>query len=343
MPDQTAKTCIICGVDCSHKPRVKDASGQYACRECAAAKGLLAVAAAPSPAQQVSPPRNEPGPLDFEPLLEPHPELQGAAPPRVDEFVLEKRPSNEGPIPIAEEPEPEIHTGPRPCPACLRPMPGGAVLCVLCGYDARKGYQIGTGVGAGVIATGMLTCPHCGYDMKGLKTPVCPECGKHVSRAAAKDVGKARKEAAQVRMMYVLPSVMFVAGVGVSAMILGASGREDMIPAHLVILTAKIVIAFTVYFLCGIAWIGFDAPLHVQAVRIAGVVAVTYVLLMLIKVSPLGRGGFYLWGVYAIVGAIYAWLLATMLDIDLEDAWLVAVLMYLAQMVVTMVLWTMMV
>lgn len=38
-PSGSQKICIKCGADCAGKPRVKDASGRYACKSCVAAPG----------------------------------------------------------------------------------------------------------------------------------------------------------------------------------------------------------------------------------------------------------------------------------------------------------------
>ncbi len=40
-PAGSAKTCVHCKQDCSNRPRVRDAQGQYACKDCLTKKGLL--------------------------------------------------------------------------------------------------------------------------------------------------------------------------------------------------------------------------------------------------------------------------------------------------------------
>ncbi|HYE02235.1 MAG TPA: hypothetical protein VD963_03260, partial [Phycisphaerales bacterium] len=102
-----AKTCMFCGLDCAGKPRIKDARGRYACKDCAArhAARTGSVPATPRPAP--------PGRADDE--LEGI-DLGGA---------------------VAAEAVAHAPTPMQGCPDCGGHLDPAAVLCVRCGYDTR--------------------------------------------------------------------------------------------------------------------------------------------------------------------------------------------------------------
>ena len=110
---QVQKTCVICGEDCSGRPRIKNARGQYACRSCYEAR---AASKAPAPAQseQDSEDYGLAGVLDG--LAD-----GGAAEPVV--------PRNAA------------------CPACNLPVAAGQAICTSCGCDLRSGKVAKTKVG----------------------------------------------------------------------------------------------------------------------------------------------------------------------------------------------------
>lgn len=246
-----------------------------------------------------------------------------------------------GIIPIADEPEESgARRKPRGCPACQRMVPAGAVICVLCGYDFRKGFQPGRGAGAGVIRPGVLTCPTCGYDLRGLKSPKCPECGETASAAAVKDVAKRRTAEEQYRFMYILPWAMLGSGLFVSAVVLAATGRSAAIPWYMVLFAGQLVSGFIVYVACGLLWIGFDAPLWLQAVRLGGISAVMMALRVMASLLGARFFAFGITGMFGllILGTLYCWMLAVLLDLDFEDAWLLAAMIYVGQLVAWLVL-----
>ncbi|MHC4064795.1 MAG: hypothetical protein ACYSUQ_02230 [Planctomycetota bacterium] len=131
MPTQqgsAAKTCRLCGQDCSDKPRVKDKRGQYYCRDCyeKARSSRQAASAAKPTAPPPSPPSageatgkaagsggDSAASLDLLAQLAAH----GRSAP-----VVEKQ-------------------GPR-CPGCSKPLAQGVVVCTNCGYDLRTGQRL---------------------------------------------------------------------------------------------------------------------------------------------------------------------------------------------------------
>ena len=107
--DQPGKVCVLCGEDCSQRPRVKDRRGRYYCRPCYD-KAKEAVDA--RKALEETPPDPE---LRAEP--EPEPELEPVPDPEA------------WMVPLEGEAAPAVG-----CPACGRRMDKGAVICTNCGY-----------------------------------------------------------------------------------------------------------------------------------------------------------------------------------------------------------------
>jgi hypothetical protein len=110
--------CIACGQDCSNKPRTKDGSGKYTCKECfdkAAAKRAAAPPpqAAPKPAPKLS-----------------RPAAPIAAAPGEDD-VMAALLKDSAPTALTET-----------CPSCGSGMTAGAVVCTICGYNKETGRAV---------------------------------------------------------------------------------------------------------------------------------------------------------------------------------------------------------
>lgn len=102
------KICVICGQDCSNKPRVKDPQGRYFCKACHEA-------ALKKPAG--GPPRGAARP---------------AAPPPEPEPAFDNV-ENESFLAGVES------TGMEPCPGCGVPLASIASVCMSCGYNKQTG------------------------------------------------------------------------------------------------------------------------------------------------------------------------------------------------------------
>ncbi|MFM9995235.1 MAG: hypothetical protein ACKVU4_05480 [Phycisphaerales bacterium] len=130
MPNEpgTAKTCVVCGQDCSGKPRVKDPQGRYSCKSC-----HEAVLAKTTPSRapvvrtatlgQRSPPAPSPEP---DPVFD---GLDNAA-------VLEGLESAGSAGPGALE----------PCPRCGAMTGSGSLVCMSCGFNRQTGRAARTSV-----------------------------------------------------------------------------------------------------------------------------------------------------------------------------------------------------
>ncbi len=112
MAEAQPKTCSICGIDVSNKPRSKDAKGRYVCQECVT-KARQAQSARSAPAA----PKSDAAKADND---------QGG-----NAFLLGMGSKNA----IAE-------TGTKACPECGRALTADATICVGCGYSFEKGKRL---------------------------------------------------------------------------------------------------------------------------------------------------------------------------------------------------------
>lgn len=275
------KTCRICGQDCSDRPRVKDGKGRYYCRECAEA------AAESRPAR--------PSPL-----------------PRVDHAIdLDLDDPDDVPI------EPEANA-PRPglvlCPVCGRPLAPDTGRCPACGYDPAKGIDSSSRVPKGRAgAKPAVSCHNCGYDMAGLRSLKCPECGavRRLPSPASPDTPER-----PVREALRVPTVCFIVGMlGLTAA--GFIMGDPYLPLYtLAQYVITLPIGLLVFYACCLIWIGFDAPFYLNAAALLG----TYALADLTGavVSPLGCFGWIIWMF------VYVGVLSQLLDLEVMDAFLVA-------------------
>lgn len=117
----TEKICIICGEDCSARPRLKDSGGQYACQACVEAKKRQAAKAkAPMPKVTAAPAAVAPvadGGIGFS----------------MDDYL--------GDATAVASADPGSH-----CPSCGAAKPADAIVCMQCGFDSASGKAMSTKV-----------------------------------------------------------------------------------------------------------------------------------------------------------------------------------------------------
>lgn len=293
----TQKLCVKCGTDVAGKPRVKDPQGRYLCHPC-----VDRLKAEKSPrTQRASEPVSVPaGSLELP--------AEGGVFGVIDLDALKR---------VAEPQRPREL---RVCPACGKAREKDSVICINCGFDERAGFQRGTGVGASARTGGTTTCIKCGYNLKGLKQPRCPECGTVVVRQTEKE-RLAEESKKLARSTYLRPVYMLLGGllaIGISGVIHGATATYFGV--LLVQLFVGVPLALLVYVGCCAAWIGFDAPIHRVALSLVGIVAIVNAIYSAASLVPYAPITF---GAPAIV---YMMLLMTELDLDKQDAIIMSVL-----------------
>lgn len=117
MPEAVAtKSCTVCGIDCSGRPRVKDQQGRYMCQECFdKVKQTKQVQKAP-PAPAVA--------------------AVTAADPAINlndnSFLLD----------IGGSKSTSVTGASKVCPECGRGMSASAVVCIGCGFNSQTGKRL---------------------------------------------------------------------------------------------------------------------------------------------------------------------------------------------------------
>lgn len=199
-------------------------------------------------------------------------------------------------------------------------MAGDAVICVNCGYDRRKGYRPEVGVGATPTTRGTLTCGQCGYSMQGLRDKRCPECGSIARAKNWRDYS--REESKRVtQWAYLTPAIMLGVGTLVSVLVLWGTGRTDMIPILAAQWGLSAVLGTAAFFVLCVMWLGFDAPMHLTALRLVAIDAV-FAAAFLTLGAMIGAVPLAGW----IFGLIYIVVVAKMLDIEYVEAFVLGVL-----------------
>lgn len=230
----------------------------------------------------------------------------------------------DGFIPLEEAP-PEPAARPALCPGCGQPM--GGDICVHCGYDHRAGPA---GAPAPTrppdAAAPALRCRHCGYDMTGLRTFKCPECGRITTSRARRAA-----DAAVPGYSLIRPVILIIVAIALTALLQflvdrsGASFIRSMVG-----LAFKIPVLAFVYFTCGLIWIGFDMPWRHVLLRLAAVGAVTTLIGVPVAIIP------FIFAQAGIMIFAYFALLARLLDMEVQDAILVASIAVAANLILVL-------
>lgn len=209
---------------------------------------------------------------------------------------------------------------PKPCGDCGRLIPGDSVKCMYCGEGGLPEPDPGADAPP-------KPCRHCGYDMRGLKSNVCPECGKR-SYGRSRRRQRDQSYAQDLYKQEVNKCLIYLAiGIGVTIALAAWNATSVMNAVWaLVAFASLLATANVVYFLLGVVWVGLDGGLGLVAMRVCAATSVAYVGFTL--ASFVGRPLFFLIPTVPIV--LYASLLWDLFDLDARDAFLVSVLTHVA-------------
>ena len=188
-----------------------------------------------------------------------------------------------------------------PCPGCGRALRSDAALCVNCGHNTRTGAAVTT---------------------KKVK-------GEVPMNARARALDRERELAAQARRMeYIKPVLMVLIGGGILCGIWGSQAGAGVVPVYAIWLTINVAVTMVIFFLCCVLWIGFDAPFHLTAMRLAGIYAVSECAQVVVgSVIPFG------WIPWIVGLFFFIGLLQSMLDLEMQDAVILAFLTMIAKFV----------
>jgi hypothetical protein len=214
------------------------------------------------------------------------------------------------------------------CPVCLTTLTDQQ-RCFGCGFDSAKGLLSSSKVLKSKDQHGTRTvlCPKCTYDMGAGTAMTCPECGTTLP-IEDKTTQYARQSKETARQAYLQPLLMLgIAGLimmGVWFANLGLLGLA-VYPIYLIAIT---LLGTFVFQLMCLTFIGFDAPLHLTVLRLAGIYAVMSVVDEIAGWIPLPC-------VPILVSLlVYVGLLMQMLDLEVNDAVILALGVGLVQILV---------
>jgi hypothetical protein len=216
---------------------------------------------------------------------------------------------------IALEPEREVaKPRMRMCEGCSKSVNADVFVCAYCGYDARLGPPA-------KLKKPLHTCKECGYDLAGLPEPICPECGTKNARRSSRAHLYEEDSKEVTKWAYLRPAIML--GVGLAGMILFSLIRYHGDPKYLtytfVEFFAEVPAVFGVYVACCALWIGFDMRLDLIALRVAGSFAIVELVSDLVGLFPVAIVA------WSVTWCTYIWMLAQELDLELQDALIIAV------------------
>lgn len=253
--DAVSKPCVACGADLAGKPRVKDAMGRYACPHYAERRTPCALAGESSEPGQPSPGPSAPGVAE--------PDGNKA----FDLFDIE-------PLPEPAAPPPRTPSRPLACPLCITPLLPDAAACTGCGFNPEKGLSTSRKAPRKTVkGRRYVACTNCSYDMGQCRTMVCPECGHVLAPLGHQDW---RKQASRdtVRWAYLQPAIMLAVGGAIALIYYGVTFGPGVALLYPVLLAAQAICGTIAFFILCMLWIGFDAPMHLTALRLLGIYAV---------------------------------------------------------------------
>lgn len=173
----------------------------------------------------------------------------------------------------------------------------------------------------------VLTCPNCKYDLRGSSFDRCPECGMQISQSVI-----SRAEHNLFREVYLEPLIYLVGGLAFMGLISYFAGGVPYVIGMSILFGASAVAGWIIFFALSIFWIGFDQPIHVTMVRLAGAYATAFAVFSVMSLIPIFC--------FAIIipGFVLVGLLMHLLEIDRLEAVLTAILSWAVVIALTFVL-----
>lgn len=185
------------------------------------------------------------------------------------------------------------------CPGCAAALTPDAAICVQCGYNVREGRALKTSRGQDEAAAEV-----------------------NAQLKAGRDADRSAKRREQSRVEYTKAGAWclgsLVISLFITASLADGAGVGMAVAEHLIGFGIGVLFATAVYFGCCLLWVGFDQPWPLIALKM-GAVHALYGLIAI----PLG----FLWIFGSIIKFIvYVVLLQNFMDLELQDALIVAVL-----------------
>lgn len=156
-------------------------------------------------------------------------------------------------------------------------------------------------------------CTNCGYSTAGLPQPKCPECG-HIIKPKSRLEHLAETSKETTRAEYLRPIFYFVGGLIGLALIHLIRGDPFALLVDSLSVIIQVPIGVGVFWLCCLMIFGFDAPMHLTALRLAGIYSVVGAVGTLVDLFTIGIVTF------VVTGIVWIGMLMSELDLEIQDA-----------------------
>lgn len=220
-----------------------------------------------------------------------------------------------------------------PCPYCGAPLAPGVAKCGSCG-KLPSVYTAITEQNPSMTPT--VICSGCGYDLKGLPTLKCPECGVVNSRRSrAEELEETSREVLRAEIRK--PAILAAVSVTMLVALLAFSRGMPAAGAFLLWFPAAVAVASGTFWVCGMLGLGLDPPLWLVALRMTAIVATVQLVNTVCAATRLpGAGAFgFILGL-----VVFAFLLTELFDLELSDSWIIILLNTVAWVVIAVIIAT---
>lgn len=333
-PMGATKPCARCGVDCTSIPRVKDDKGRYFCRACYD----RAIAQMASQIIQTAPvlPRQEHS--SSAPHHDDHDDHDDLDQPADILGTIDSHDAHiegrDGARPLSDEtyelaiPEHVRVVPTKDCPSCAKEIREADTTCRHCGFNMILNQEADEAlpVVTATFTKGNPHCGSCGYSLLNLGSTTCPECGSP-NRIPNRSHWDQEDSDAIARRQVVRPGVYL--GIGLVGFIVLAFIERDPVIffSCLVVYAINLPAVIGAFFACCFLWLGFNDSAKLVVWKLAGILALTSLVLFSFSLLAGGVGIIPL----IIVGFVFTGLLYVELDVDQSDAWLMGLGLLIAQ------------
>lgn len=178
-----------------------------------------------------------------------------------------------------------------------------------------------------------IPCRKCGYDIRGLSAPRCPECGTSLREGVSS--GKVIEEKPSLKdkpALYagVLAAIGFVANVMLGCLF--ADNGESFVTNAIAISVQTVIllgISCAVFLLCAMTWIGWSSFFLATMLQVCAAYSLTFAASNLFHLIPIFIIPWLL-SIIMLVG-----LLVELVDLELQDAVIVALLVILTRVLIS--------
>ena len=249
-------------------------------------------------------------------------------PRRFGEIVVPRPPDDHGPIPLADDAPPPprrqsaaeheaIMLASAVCPSCESNFPPEAILCINCGFDRRTRARVNAppprkkAKPAPEIAT--VDCPKCGYNLAGLTTSTCPECGQEFTPALLNRHAK-RKNAGRAQLqLWVTPTVLLAIGSTICIGYVAKLGGGIIAVVWAINTSFSLLGGFCGYALVAANLTGWSYSIGNSLLRISAILFIATTAAIFIPVPSFILSIVMIWIIICV-------LLMSMMDMDYQDA-----------------------